>query len=72
MGCARKVNEGSGFDFTSLRCRLVLGEVIGEDVEHGQADVSDEELTLDDSTAGATLDREGEEKLDDFQRPNPS
>ena len=51
-------------DFTALWCTLGVDEVLGEDVEHGRAEVPVGEQVLDDGTAGATLDREGEEKLD--------
>ena len=51
-------------DFTALWCGLGLGEVLGEDAGHGRAAVPVGDLGLDDGTDGATLDREGEEKLD--------
>ena len=54
-------------DFTALWCRVGLGEVLGEDVDNGRAEVPNGELVLDDSTAGATLDREIEEKLNDVR-----
>ncbi len=54
-------------DFTALRCRVGLVEVLGEDVDHGRAEAPVGKHVLDDGTAWATLDREGEEKLDDVR-----
>ncbi len=54
-------------DFTALRCRVGLGEVLGEDVDHGRAEVRVGELVLDDGAAGATSNRQIEEKLDDVR-----
>ena len=54
-----------GLDFTALRCRVGLVEVLGEGLHHCRAEVPVGEQILDDGTTGATSDREGEEKLDD-------
>ena len=51
--------------FTARRRRLGLGKVLGENADHVRAEVRLGELVLHDGTAGATSDREGEEKLDD-------
>ena len=48
---------------------LELRQVLGENVDHGRAEVPDGELVLDDGTAGATLDRKIKEKLDDVLWP---
>ena len=54
-------------DFTALWGTLGLGEVVGEDAGHGPAEVPVGELVLDDGTAGATLQRQIEETLDDVR-----
>ena len=53
-------------DFTALWCRLGQGEVLAEEAGHGRAEVPGEHI-LDDGTAGATLDREIKEKLNDVR-----